>query len=353
MSNITSKVTFQKINLFSIATLFVLILAGGVVRSTGSGMGCPDWPKCFGQCIPPTNSSELPADYKQKYVNGRLAKNQKFAKMLDVFGYTDLARRIRDDKSILIPEEFNAAKTWTEYINRLIGAASGFLLLLVTLYSFSYWGTNKLIPVLSVFNLLLIGFQAWLGSIVVSTNLTSWIITVHLLLALAILAIGIATYHLAKVYGKHKLNVNPIVHVVTLLALVLSIVQIGFGVQVREKVDAIASRLQQGYRGDWVNDAGAIFFQHRDVAILVLLINIALYALIRRSFGKHSVQQQVMSFTFLMLILQIVTGILLSYLSLPPIAQAAHILLASLVFGAQFYLMLNLYQSVSMQEVRK
>jgi cytochrome c oxidase assembly protein subunit 15 len=353
MSNITSKATFQKINLFSIITLFVLILAGGVVRSTGSGMGCPDWPKCFGQCIPPTNNSELPADYKQKYVNGRLAKNQKFAKMLDLFGYADLARRIRDDRSILIPEEFNAAKTWTEYVNRLVGVASGFFVLLVTLYSFNYWGTNKLIPVLSIFNLLLIGFQAWLGSIVVSTNLTSWTITVHLLLALAILAISIATYHLAKVHGRNKLNVNPIVHVVTLLALVLSIVQIGFGAQVREKIDAIASRLQQGYRGDWVNDAGAIFFQHRDVAILVLLINVALYALIRRSFGKHSVQQQVMSFTFLMLILQIVTGILLSYLSLPPMAQIAHILLASLVFGAQFYLMLNLYQSVSMQEVRK
>lgn len=353
MSKATSKTTFQKINLLSIVLLFVLILAGGVVRSTGSGMGCPDWPKCFGGYIPPTNSSQLPADYKQKYVAGNLAKNQRFAKTLDVFGYADLARRIREDRSILIPEEFNAAKTWTEYVNRLIGVASGFFLIAVTIYSFSYWSTNKTIPILSLFNLILIGFQGWLGSIVVSTNLTSWIITVHLLLALAILAISIATYHLARVYGKHKLTVNPILHIVTLFALILSILQIAFGAEVRERIDAIASRLQEGYRGDWVNDAGTIFFQHRDIAILVLLINIALYALIRRSFGKHSIQQQIMSFTFLMLILQIVTGILLSYLSLPPMAQAAHILLASLIFGAQFYLMLNLYQSVNRQEVRK
>src|SRR6195952_367872 len=138
MSNPKSKNRFRKTNLLSIALLFVLILAGGVVRSTGSGMGCPDWPKCFGRYVPPTEASDLPANYKEKYVAGRLAKNQRFAKTLDVFGYSDLARRLREDKSILIPEEFNGAKTWTEYINRLIGAASGIFLLLTAVYAFSY-----------------------------------------------------------------------------------------------------------------------------------------------------------------------------------------------------------------------
>ena len=353
MSNTTSKSKFQKINLISIILLFVLILAGGVVRSSGSGMGCPDWPKCFAGYIPPTNVSQLPADYKQKYVADRLAKNQRFAKTLDVFGYADLARRIREDKSILIPEEFNAAKTWTEYINRLIGEITGIFFLLAAIYSFSYTKNNKLIPFLSVFNLILIGFQAWFGSIVVSTNLVSWTITVHFLLALAILAISIITYHLAKVYGRPRLKVNVITKAITLLALALSILQITFGTEVRERIDAISSRLQGGYRADWIQSAGQIFTQHRDVAIFVLIANVALYALIRRGFNRHSLQQQIMSFTFLMIVLQIVTGIMLSYLSLPPAAQAAHILLANLVFGAQFYLLLNLYQSANLQGGRK
>src|SRR5271165_3591902 len=159
MTKSAPKIRFQKTNFVTIILLFVLILAGGIVRSTGSGMGCPDWPKCFGQYIPPVSSSELPKDYKQRYVEGRVAKNQKFAKTLDLFGFGDLARRIREDKSILVPEEFNAAKTWTEYINRLIGAISGFFLLCTAIFSFSYRRENKLIPFLCILNVILVGFQ--------------------------------------------------------------------------------------------------------------------------------------------------------------------------------------------------
>jgi cytochrome c oxidase assembly protein subunit 15 len=206
---------------------------------------------------------------------------------------------------------------------------------------------------LCILNVVLVGFQAWLGSIVVSTNLVAWIVTVHMLLALAIVALSILTYNMAKVQGKHKLKSSPITHVVMLLTLIISVLQIAFGTEVREKIDAVANRLQGGYREDWINNAGAIFTQHRDVAILVLLANIVLFALIRHGFGRHSIQQQVMSFTFLMIALQIVTGIALSYWALPPFAQASHILLASLIFGAQFYLMLNLHRAVNAQGVHK
>src|ERR1700739_1057884 len=121
MNKTTAQNRFQKTNLITIILLFILILAGGVVRSTGSGMGCPDWPKCFGCVVPPTNISQLPKDYKKKYVAERQAKNIRFAKELDKLALSDMATRLRQDKTILVPEEFNAAKTWTEYINRLVG----------------------------------------------------------------------------------------------------------------------------------------------------------------------------------------------------------------------------------------
>jgi len=353
MSIFTSKDRFRKINLITIILLFILILAGGVVRSTGSGMGCPDWPKCFGGYIPPTNVSDLPRDYKQEYVEGRVNKNQKVAKMFDMFGYTDLAQRIRADKSILIPEDFNVNKAWTEYVNRLIGALSGLFLLLAFVFSFSYIKENIFIAVLSFLNLVLVGFQAWLGSIVVSTNLFAWLVTVHMLAALAILALSISTYYMAKVYNKKSISINPIVNVIALLVWILSIIQIAFGTEVRERIDEVANRFQGGYRESWVATAGNIFLQHRDIAVLVLIGNVVLYALIRKTFSRHSVQQQIMSFTFLMIMLQIVTGVLLSYYSLPPYAQAMHIVLASLIFGAQFYLLLNLNKSVSLQGAHK
>jgi len=353
MSISASKNRFQKINLFTIILLFVLILAGGVVRSSGSGMGCPDWPKCFARYIPPTDVSQLPKDYQKTYVEGRVKKNQKFAKTLDVFGYSDLATRIRNDKSILIPEEFNAAKTWTEYVNRLIGAISGVFLLFTAIYSFSYFRYSMMIPILSVFNLILVGFQGWLGSIVVSTNLVAGIVTVHMLLALAILAIAISTYFMAKVYDKNRLKTSSLIYIVTLIALAASVVQIVLGTEVREKIDEISSHLQGGYRGDWITDAGSVFVDHRSLAILVLVANVILYALIRKAFSRHSIQQQLMSLTFLMIMLQIVTGILLAYLELPPYAQALHIVLASLIFGAQFYLLLNFHKSVSSQGARQ
>src|SRR5690606_13337379 len=103
---------FLFVNLLTIISLFLVIAAGGTVRSTGAGMGCPDWPKCFGQFIPPTHESQLPAGYEQHYVDGRIAKNDRFANLLEVFGFDHLAEELRHDPSIAVHEPFNAVKTW-------------------------------------------------------------------------------------------------------------------------------------------------------------------------------------------------------------------------------------------------
>lgn len=340
-----SEKKFLKINLISIITLFTLILAGGIVRSSGSGMGCPDWPKCFNQYIPPTNVAQLPANYKEQYVQGRITKNQKFANILDALGFKLFANEIRDDVSILEPEEFNAAKTWIEYANRLVGAVYGLLLIACLIASLTYIRSRKKIFLLSLFNLFLVGFQGWLGSIVVSTNLLAWVVTIHMLIAVAILAISIYTYFLARVWRNRNLleNQKPgLLKAITIFAVIITLVQITLGTTVREQIDAISSAMNDLNRSEWVSKVGINFLLHRDLAVLVIIINAIIFIMIRRKYNLTGNQFKYISIVIILLIIQVISGIVLSYLALPPVAQSVHILLATLLFGAQFYLMLLL-----------
>jgi len=343
-----SEQLFIRINFITIIVTLMVILAGGIVRSTGSGMGCPDWPKCFDRYIPPTDISQLPANYKQKYVEGRLKKNEKFAKYLESMGKAELADRIRHDKSITIPEEFNPTKTWVEYVNRLVGVLAGLFLLLTFVYSFIYKKSAKRIIVLSLLNIFVVGYQAWLGSIVVSTNLAQWVVTVHMLLALVILAISIYTYNYAK-----QLNKTPSVIMYRILWLkgfllftvLISILQIVLGTEVRESVDVVAKSLATGLRDTWISKLGAIFSYHRDLAILVIICNAIVYKMVIDRFSGKAAPLLTARCILVTLLIQLLSGFALAYLAFPPAAQAVHILFSTLLFSLQFYLYLLVYRT--------
>lgn len=335
---------FIKYNFYTIVILFLVILAGGIVRSSGAGMGCPDWPKCFDHYIPPTDISQLPADYQEKYVNQRLAKNMKFAKMLDKMGYADLADKVRHDESIKVPEEFNVTKTYTEYVNRLVGALAGIFVLLTFITSFFYAKSHSRITILSFVNLLLLGFQAWLGSIVVSTNLLAWTITVHMIVAVLILAVAIYTYHYARSLSDKSILSEQrfgLIKLVVFGALLLSIAQIIIGTELRETVDAIIQQYPLIARSEWLSHTGQIYLNHKLLAVSIVVVNVLIFLLIKKA---HVGQEQLKyaMFGLFLVALQYLLGVVLNFFAMPPAAQALHMVLATLMFGAQYYLFLML-----------
>jgi cytochrome c oxidase assembly protein subunit 15 len=142
----------------SLILVLLVIVAGATVRVTGSGMGCPDWPLCYDCWIPPVSVDQLPADYQTRFaVEGQLA-------------------------------HFDAVQTWIEYINRLLGVLAG-LAMLVSL-AFALWvRLGPAFPALSGLAVVLTGFVAWLGARVVETYLAPSVVTLHLAVALAIVAV--------------------------------------------------------------------------------------------------------------------------------------------------------------------
>ncbi|MGO1648575.1 MAG: COX15/CtaA family protein [Sphingobacterium sp.] len=334
---------FIRINKITILVLFLVITAGGVVRSTGSGMGCPDWPKCFNRVIPPTDVSQLPEGYQEHHVAGRIKKNERFASLIERFGYAELADQIRHDESILVHEEFNAAKTWTEYINRLAGVAAGFCMLFTAFYSLSYWRKKKSIVIWSVLNLIVVVIQAWLGSIVVSTNLTPWVITVHMLLALVIVCIAIQTYYWARTLrSETALQKGPTsIRWVSAFALILLVVQVVFGTDVREVIDHL--KQQPIDRSEWIDSIGIPYEIHRFLAYVTLAVTVYLYYLVRRVGYSSGAPLKYARIALALVIVQMLTGIVLARFSVPAYAQTLHLVIASLLVGAQYYLLLLLH----------
>ena len=169
--------------------IYVVVLAGSIVRMTGSGMGCPDWPKCFGLLIPPTSEEEIRWAPETEYSEGRMVIERD---TLWVATEDHLSQKGEFGTKVWKPYErhsyatFNAFHTWIEYLNRLSGALAGIPILILFILAIK---SKKRTPiVLSTATLGSVLFVSWLGKLVVDGNLIPFSITIHAVSALAILA---------------------------------------------------------------------------------------------------------------------------------------------------------------------
>lgn len=340
---------FCRLGITTIVAVYLLVLAGGIVRSTGSGMGCPDWPRCFGSWIPPTEASQLPPFYKVDYANKRQLKNEKLSRYLDKLGLTDLASRIRHEVSGTEEANFNPVKTWIEYVNRLLGVVVGFLIFLTLVFSVPFLKSDRAVFYLSVLAFVLVGFQGWIGSVVVSTNLLPGIITVHMLLAIAIIFLLI--YVVVRSYKVNrpveiKAASQLLIKRIVVVALMASLLQVLFGTQVRESIDHAIRLLGYEGRANWISSLGLAFYVHRSFSLLILGIHgYLIYQLLRNMSSKGWLFNWVIVLAGLVA-MEVITGIAMAYLGIPAFLQPIHLTLAFIILGIQFVVFLVLNKEV-------
>ena len=184
----------------TIITSFILVLlvifAGSMVRMTGSGMGCPDWPKCFGYLIPPTTEKDVFWKSNFNYKKGvMILRNEKFySSKIDFLSSNEFISSNWVEYTKHDYNEFSVMNTWFEFINRFIGAIAGLSTLIMFLFSFNFLKTKPVVTIMSFIVVLSMLFQAWLGKLVVDSNLSPYKITVHMLMAIVILSLIIFIY---------------------------------------------------------------------------------------------------------------------------------------------------------------
>jgi len=315
-SKVSKTGLFRKFGIATVFIIYFLILVGGVVRTTGSGMGCPDWPKCFGYWIPPTSVDQLPTDYQT---------------IFQVAG-----------KEIA---EFSAIKTWIEYINRLIGALTGFMILITLLFSLRYRLSNPPAFWFSLVCLVLVAFVGWLGARVVATDLLPGMITVHMLGAVLVASAMILAVSIDR---NSELNI-PSTDVLAFrtfqklwwVGIILAFVQLILGTQVREEVDVIALKYHEESRELWISELDWKFYIHRSMSIGFVVLS---FVLVKKSqkFQDTRIRKGAF-FNFAFALLAILAGIVLSYGDMPRYMQPIHLLIGTAICGIQVYLGSVLY----------
>ncbi len=302
---------------------------------TGSGMGCPDWPRCFGQTIPPTRMDQVVWSPENTYHSGQMViyRDTLWSASQEAVASATFDRTIWEAYTRHSYAAFVPMHTWIEFINRLLGAALGIPVLLAFFWSLTRFKSHRKWTLSLGFGLVLLLFEAWLGKVVVDGNLIPHHITYHLLGAFGLLAVFTAVHRSVSTeaeahswhfeHAERKAQTAKAAQWFVLFAGVL-LVQIFMGSIVRESVDTLRSAHGVAH----IADLPWILYLHRTFSLLVL--GLAFY-LVNRTDGLAGLRARAGLITGIALA-ETGVGALLFYLDLPVSLQPLHLLFSAFLF---------------------
>lgn len=303
---------FKRSVLTSVLSTYFLIFIGGLVRVSGAGLGCPDWPKCFGRWIPPISARQLPID--------------------------------------IDPSLFNFTLAWIEYINRMIGVFVGLSILLTAILALRYFRNNKKILYPSILAVFLVTFQGWQGGQVVASELEPMLVSSHLIIALLI--VSTLLYVLQQINFMENRTVKNSTYQRKIKCAVLALwifmgIQIVIGTQVRSAIESHVNLYPLLNATEVLSEIKSIDLLHRTTGLLAVVMSLTLSIYLT----KKETKSQLRAFSIalsLVIMVQLLVGITLAYFGLAALAQLVHLWLASLLAG----ILLLIYTSLSYSGVK-
>ena len=329
---------FPKIVKIAIISVYLIFLAGAIVRMTGSGMGCPDWPKCFGYYIPPTSEEQITWKPNTTYKEGFIIIKDEVLFVAESDLKTEKNFNIKNWSAYTKHDynKFNKFHTWTEYINRLVSVLAGFVFLFLIHGAFKLRKTDRRIPRLAFGAFFLMLFEAWLGKTVVDTNLTPAIITVHMVIGLII--IGLLLWLRFIVTNKKIIyKYNALFNKLLIISVIFSLIQIAMGTQVRQFIDEQVKLYGFENKNHSLMNPSFKFYFHRSFTIAIVLVNLGMFYLNQ----LKNLGYTLVNWIVFLIFLEAITGVLMYYAEIPIGTQAIHLLAGALLFGLQFYLWLQ------------
>jgi len=315
------------------AITLVVISLGAWVRLTDAGLGCPDWPGCYGLLTTPDTVDEL-AKAKENYPNASI----------------------------------DVGKAWREMLHRYVAGILGLYVFFITYICIKYSKQNYILPVsISI----LIVIQAIMGMLTVTMLVKPTVVTTHLffgMLTATLLFINGLKYSGLNL-SQDKLPVNAIS--IIMLTWTLLIIQILLGGWTSTNYASLACTdfpkcLDQWYPKEMVFDKAfnifnlpdinyeggflaygakvAVHYIHR-VTALVLSISFLLTIFIIFKLENHVFLKKIISFSLVFFVLQIILGISNVIYSLPLNIAVWHTMnaaiLLALLSGALYYSLIS------------